>query len=45
MGCQVTKCSTVNCEVRKKACQLINGKCPACYEKEKQQSLNNLKKP
>lgn len=35
MGCSVTKCSTPTCSVSMKACQLINGKCPSCYEKQK----------
>lgn len=36
MGCNVTKCSTPACNTYMKACKLINGKCPSCYEKSKQ---------
>lgn len=41
MGCQVTKCSTPECQTKMKACQLINGKCPSCYQKQKMGELKN----
>lgn len=46
MGCQRQKCSTPECSIKMKTCEMINGRCPQCYQKQKEelrkQQLNNV---
>lgn len=42
MGCQVKKCANSICDVRIRECQMINGKCPQCYQNEQQKIINNV---
>lgn len=41
MGCQNTKCSKPECKTYMKACQLLQGMCPTCYQKQQQLNGTN----
>ena len=40
MSCAVTKCSTPECTVKMKACDLKHGKCRSCWDKQVKQNAN-----